>query len=64
MSAGVAITTSSWHGEMNKTVTWDVFKSFWSVSPPDEEASFLRDSPWWIERDGQTVVKIDEQYLP
>lgn len=64
VSAEVAITTSSWHGEMNKTVTWDEFKSFWSVSPPDEEASFLRDSPWWIERDGQTVVKIDEQYLP
>jgi hypothetical protein len=64
VSAGAAMTTSSWHGEMNKTLTWDVFKSFWSVSPPDEEASFLRDSPWWIERDGQTVVKIDEQYLP
>jgi hypothetical protein len=49
---------------MDKTVAWDVFKSFWSVSPPDEEASFLRDSPWWIERDGQIVLKIDEQYLP
>ncbi len=64
VSAEVAITTSSWHGEMNKTVTWDVFKSFWSVSPPDQEASFLRDSPWWIERDGETIVRIDEQYLP
>lgn len=64
VSLEAAITTSSWHGEMNQPVTWDVFTSFWSVSPPDQEASFLRDSPWWIERDGQTVVKIDEQYLP
>jgi len=64
VSADVAVTTSSWQGEMGKIVTWDVFKSFWSVSPPDQEASFLRDSPWWIERDGQTVIKIDEQYLP
>lgn len=64
VSADVAITTSSWQGEMGKTITWDVFTSFWSVSPPDQEASFLRDSPWWIERDGQTVIKIDEQYLP
>jgi hypothetical protein len=64
VSASVDITTSTWHGEQNNPVTWDVFKSFWSVSPPDEEAGFLRDSPWWIERDGQTVIKIDEQYLP
>jgi hypothetical protein len=64
VSDGVPITTSTWHGEMDSPVTWDVFKSFWSASPPDQEAGFLRDSPWWIERDGQTVVKIDEQYLP
>jgi hypothetical protein len=64
VSDTVAVTTSTWHGEMDNPVTWDVFKSFWSVSPPDDEAAFLRDSPWWIERTGQTVVKIDEQYLP
>ncbi len=63
VSPGVAITTSTWEGEFDKPVTWDVFASFWSASPPGG-AEFLRDSPWWIERDGQTVIKIDEQYLP
>jgi hypothetical protein len=64
VSASVAITTSTWQGKMENPVTWAVFKSFWSASPPDQEAALLRDSPWWIERDGQTVLKIDEQYLP
>jgi hypothetical protein len=64
VSASVAITTSSWQGKMNDPVTWDVFTSFWSATPPDPEAGLLRDNPWWIERDGQTVVKIDDQYLP
>jgi hypothetical protein len=64
VSGSVAVTTSTWHGEMDHPVTWDVFTSFWSTTPPDDEASYLRDSPWWIERDGQTILKIDEQYLP
>jgi hypothetical protein len=64
VSDPVDITTSTWHGEMNMPVTWQQFKSFWSATPPDAEAVYLRDSPWWIERDGQTVIKIDEQYLP
>jgi hypothetical protein len=64
VSDSVAITTSTWHGEMNNPVTWSVFKSFWGTTPPDEEAAYLRDSPWWIERDGPLVLKIDEQYLP
>ena len=49
---------------MDHPVTWDQFMSFWSATPPDAEAGLLRDYPWWIERDGPTVVKIDEQYLP
>ncbi len=64
VSDPVDITTSTWHGEMNLPVTWAQFKSLWSATPPDAEAAYLRDSPWWIERDGQTVIKIDEQYLP
>ncbi len=60
----VDITTSTWHGEMDSPITWADFKSFWSAAPPDQEASYLRDSPWWIERDGTTVISIDEQYLP
>jgi hypothetical protein len=64
VSDSVDITTSTWHGEMDSPVTWDVFQSFWSATPPDEEAVYLRDSPWWIERDGPVIIKIDEQYLP
>jgi hypothetical protein len=64
VSDQAATTTSTWKGEMNMPVTWPVFMSFWSATPPDQEAAFLRDNPWWIERDGQTVIKIDEQYLP
>jgi len=64
VSDPVDITTSTWGGEMNRPVTWAEFKSFWSATPPDPEATYLRDSPWWIERDGQTVIRIDEQYLP
>ena len=64
VSDTAAITTSTWQGVLNKPVTWAEFTSFWSPTPPDQEAAYLKDSPWWIERDGQTVVKIDEQYLP
>ncbi len=55
VSGSVAITTATWGGEPDRPVTWDEFTSFWSATPPDTEAAFLRDSPWWIERDGQTV---------
>ena len=64
VSGSVAITTSTWGGQMDRPVTWGVFVSFWGATPPDAEAGFLRNNPWWIERDGQTVIKIDEQYLP
>jgi len=64
VAGSVAITTATWGGEPDRPVTWDEFLSFWSATPPDADAAFLRDSPWWIERDGQTVIKIDEQYLP
>ena len=65
VSGAVAITTATWGDNTpDNPVTWDVFVSFWSATPPDADAAFLRDNPWWIERDGQTVIKIDEQYLP
>jgi hypothetical protein len=63
VSDTVPITCSTWLGDMNKPITWNVFKSFWSASPP-ADAGHLHASPWWIERDGPLVVKIDEQYLP
>jgi hypothetical protein len=48
-------------------ISWDTFMSYWSDSPPSTDADFPYDAAtalWWIERDGQTVVKIDQQYLP
>jgi hypothetical protein len=59
----VVITTSTWGGVMERPITWEEFRSFWSLSPP-ADGTHLRDVPWWIEREGDTVVKIDEQYLP
>jgi hypothetical protein len=68
VSDSVAITTSSWttfawNEIMNHPVTWAQFKSFWSATPP-ADAIHLHRSPWWIERNGPLVVKIDEQFLP
>jgi hypothetical protein len=63
VSDSVAITTSTWGGVMERPITWEEFRSFWSLSPP-ADGMHLRDMPWWIDRDGDTVVKIDEQYLP
>ena len=63
VSDQVAITTSTWKGQMNMPVTWPVFMSFWSATPPDQEAAFLRENPWWIERDGQTVHQ-DRRAVP
>ena len=68
VSDAVAITTSTWtafawNKIMDHPVTWAQFKSFWSATPP-ADAIHLHGSPWWIERDGPLVVKIDEQFLP
>ena len=57
------LTTATYGGGMEESVSWDVFKSFWTEFPP-EGAAHLSQMPWWIERDGDTVVKIAEQYLP
>ncbi len=63
VSDTVPITTSTWNGGMDQPVTWAQFKSFWSASPP-VDATHFHEVPWWIERNGPLVVKIDEQYLP
>ena len=63
VSDSVAITTSTWGGVMERPITWEEFRSFWSASKPPD-GLHLSKMPWWIERDGDTVVKIDEQYLP
>lgn len=63
VSDSVAITTSTWGGIMERPITWEEFRSFWGASPP-ADGTHLHNVPWWIERVGDTVVKIDEQYLP
>lgn len=68
VSDSVAITTSTrWVSgdDMNAPCTWNDFKSFWGPeSALTDDEKHLKNMPWWIERDGQVVVKIDEQYLP
>jgi hypothetical protein len=44
-------------------VDWEVFAGFWTEFVP-EGAAHLNAMPWWIERDGDTVISITEQYLP
>lgn len=44
-------------------INWEVFAGFWTEFAP-EGATHLSSMPWWIERDGDTVVSISEQYLP
>lgn len=63
VSKSVDITTSTWEGVMEAAATWAEFTSFWSSTPP-AGAEHLKDSPWWIVRDGPVVLRIDEQYLP
>jgi hypothetical protein len=67
VSDSVAITTSTrWVAgeDMNAPCTWADFRSFWGSGPFPEGEEHLHSVPWWIERDGPLVVKIDEQYLP
>jgi hypothetical protein len=68
VSNAVAITTSTrWvpGDDMGAACTWASFKSFWGPAGAlSSSEKHLHAVPWWIERDGQIVVKIDEQYLP
>jgi hypothetical protein len=43
-------------------VTWAVFAGYWTGT--SSEAKMMRNVPWWIERDGATVVEVKQQYLP
>ncbi len=67
ISDSVDITTSTrWvSGEqMGAPCTWADFLSFFGPGPFPESEGHLHEVPWWIERDGNTIVRIDEQYLP
>lgn len=63
IAAGVSITTQTRSGGMGESATWEEFLSFWGPNPP-EDAEHLKEMPWWIVRDGQEVIEIEEQYLP
>lgn len=64
VSADATFATSTFGAEgMDHPVTWEQFVGFWSASPP-AGGEHLREMPWWIVRDGDTVLSIEEQYLP
>ncbi|NLG66270.1 MAG: hypothetical protein GX536_00990 [Actinobacteria bacterium] len=63
VSPSVSITTETYDGVVQRIITWEQFRSFWSPSPPTG-AEHMHGMPWWIERDGPQVVKIEEQFLP
>jgi hypothetical protein len=65
VSDSVAITTSTRfdpHGGMNASCTWGDFIDFWGPGPFAEGDEYMNERPWTIERDGSTVIKIDEMY--
>lgn len=68
VSNSVDITTSTrWapHDGMGAPCSWGDFYDFWNlIGPPVEGDGQMPHVPWWIERDGPKVLKIDEQYLP
>ena len=63
VSDSVVISTATFGSVMDLSIGWDVFESFWTEFPP-EGGQHMNEMPWWIERDGNTVVSIEEQYLP
>ena len=63
VSDSVSITTATFESVMDQSIGWDVFERFWTEFPP-EGGEHMSEMPWWIERDGNTIVSIDEQYLP
>ena len=44
--------------------SWSDFDGFWGGGPLPEGDSHLPTSPWWIERDGDTVVWIMQMFTP
>jgi hypothetical protein len=66
VSNSVGIVTWSWGDpdlDMDQPCSWADFVSFWGPGPLPE-ATPPRGVPWWIFREGNTVVEIQEQYLP
>jgi hypothetical protein len=46
-------------------VDWATFWNFWNlIGPPLPEDADIHTGLWWIERSGNTVVKIDQLWVP
>lgn len=63
VSDSATFATSTLAGGMGQPATWEEFRSFWSATPP-EGAEHLKQMPWWIVRQGNEVLHVEEQYLP
>ena len=63
VAAAVTIKTQTRAGGFDQPTTWEDFLSFWGPNLPEDDAH-LKDSPWWIVRNGNEVIDINEQYLP
>jgi hypothetical protein len=45
------------------SITWDTFMGYWTGAP-SSDAALKREAPWWIERAGDVVVHIKQQFIP
>lgn len=65
-NSAVITTATRWppHDGLEAPCTWSDFQSFWGPGPFAEMDEQLHDMLWNIDRDGETVVKIWQQYLP
>jgi ABC-type proline/glycine betaine transport system permease subunit len=64
VAASAPIQTKTFGGEVyDEAISWEQFMSSWSDSPA-AGAEFLYLMPWWIERSGDEIVSISEQYVP
>lgn len=45
--------------------SWGDFYDFWNlIGPPLPQDMGLSEGLWWIERDGDTIVRIEQQWVP
>lgn len=47
---------------VNQTITWATFLGYWTGSSQKDKVG--RNAPYWIEREGSTIVSINQQFLP
>jgi hypothetical protein len=65
VSDTASITTYTFGNGGEQAITWEQFVSFWHPTSPPEGGEYMRDVPWWIERDERGyVVSITEFHGP